>query len=216
MARFVLVHGAGSDGWHWHLVAPVLEAAGHEVVAVDMPAFDDTAGFDDYVSVIVKACEGADDGLAIIAHSLGAFPASAACAHVDADLLGLTCPMVPAPHETAGDWWADTGFESPERDDVEWMFLHDVPPDLIAASEAHAGNQSGRVFADPWPLDAWPDVRTRVAIGLQDRFFPPDFQRRVMGERLPGVVLDEIDTGHCPYFARPEELADLLLAWWAA
>lgn len=217
MARFVLVHGAASDGWYWHLVVPELEAAGHVVVAVDMPAFDDEAGFADYVAVIAEACAGpgADDGLAIVAQSLGGFPASAACAEVDADLLGLVCAMIPAPGETFGDWWANTGFVEPENDDPEWMFVHDLPPELAQAAFEHSGNQSGRIFEDPWPLDRWPDVRTRFVLGLQDRFFPPDFQRRVVAERLPaGVPVDEIDTGHLPALARPAELAQLLLAWW--
>ena len=30
MATFVLIHGAGSDGWYWHLVVPELEARGHD------------------------------------------------------------------------------------------------------------------------------------------------------------------------------------------
>ena len=28
MATYVLIHGAGSDGWYWHLVAPRLRPAG--------------------------------------------------------------------------------------------------------------------------------------------------------------------------------------------
>ncbi len=38
MATFVLIPGAGSDSWHWHLVGPELEARGHDVVAVDLPS----------------------------------------------------------------------------------------------------------------------------------------------------------------------------------
>jgi hypothetical protein len=30
MATFVLLPGAGSDSWYWHLVTPRLEALGHE------------------------------------------------------------------------------------------------------------------------------------------------------------------------------------------
>ena len=44
MATYALIHGAGTDSWYWHLVAPELEALGHEVVAPDLPCDDDGAG----------------------------------------------------------------------------------------------------------------------------------------------------------------------------
>lgn len=37
MATFALIHGGGSTAWDWHLVSPLLESAGQEVVAVDLP-----------------------------------------------------------------------------------------------------------------------------------------------------------------------------------
>jgi pimeloyl-ACP methyl ester carboxylesterase len=37
MATFVLIHGAGGRASSWDLVAPELRAAGHEVLAVDVP-----------------------------------------------------------------------------------------------------------------------------------------------------------------------------------
>lgn len=57
MATFALIHGAGSDGWYWHLVEPDLRAAGHETIAVDLPCDDDSAGLEDYVGVIREMVE---------------------------------------------------------------------------------------------------------------------------------------------------------------
>jgi pimeloyl-ACP methyl ester carboxylesterase len=57
MATFVLIPGAGSDSWYWHLVVPRLEAAGHGVVAVDVPCDDETATFADYADAVVAAVE---------------------------------------------------------------------------------------------------------------------------------------------------------------
>ncbi|MGH3043406.1 MAG: alpha/beta hydrolase, partial [Gaiellaceae bacterium] len=31
MATYALIHGGGGSAWDWHLVAPELEALGHEV-----------------------------------------------------------------------------------------------------------------------------------------------------------------------------------------
>jgi hypothetical protein len=43
MSTFALIHGAGDGGWYWHLVAAELRSHGHDVVAPDLPADDDTA-----------------------------------------------------------------------------------------------------------------------------------------------------------------------------
>ena len=37
LATFLLLHGAASSGWYWHLVQPLLELAGHQTVAPDLP-----------------------------------------------------------------------------------------------------------------------------------------------------------------------------------
>src|SRR6266513_3648075 len=37
------IHGAGSDSWYWHLVAPQLQALGHEVIAVDLRSEEHTS-----------------------------------------------------------------------------------------------------------------------------------------------------------------------------
>ena len=84
-----------------------------------------------------------------------------------------------------------------------------MPPDLFAESGRRTRDQSGRPFEDPWPLDRWPEVPTRVVSGARDRLFPRDFQHRVARERL-GLVPDDVDAGHVVALSRPAELADLL------
>jgi hypothetical protein len=92
------------------------------------------------------------------------------------------------------------------------LFLHDVPADVAAASADHVRNQSGTPFAEPWPLAAWPDVTTRFLLCRDDRFFPADFQRRVVKDRL-GITPDEMPGGHLPALARPKDLAERLDAY---
>jgi pimeloyl-ACP methyl ester carboxylesterase len=66
------------------------------------------------------------------------------------------------------------------------------------------------MFSEPWPLDAWPAVPTRVLAPRDDRLFPLEFQRRVARGRL-GLEIDEIDGGHLPMLSRPIELAERLI-----
>jgi hypothetical protein len=98
---------------------------------------------------------------------------------------------------------------SPEFD-VREYFFHDVPPDVTAAAFSRPPpEQSDRPFADRWPLRAWPAVRTRFVLCRHDRFFPADWMRALVGERL-GITPDEIDAGHLVALSRPVELAALL------
>ena len=221
----MLIHGAGSDSWYWHLVAPRLRALGHDVVAPDLPSDDDSAGLAEYTDVVVDAI-GHRTELVVVAQSMGGFTAPLVCDRVPVDLLILVAAMVPKPGETPGDWWANTGSEEArraqaERDgrelggefDVIAEFFHDVPADVTAKAMARgAREQSGTPFEKPWPLAAWPDVPTRFLLCRDDRFFPAEFMRRVVKERL-GITPDEMDGGHLPALAHPDELVARLEAY---
>jgi pimeloyl-ACP methyl ester carboxylesterase len=211
VATYVLIHGAGSDSWYWHLVAPRLEALGHDVVAVDLPCDDDKADLDAYAETVVEAVGDRRDVI-LVAQSLAGFTAPLACARLPVSLLVLVAAMVPRPGESAGEWWANTGHEFPDPFDPEVVFTHDLPPELAAASLERVREQSGTPFEKPWPLDAWPDVPTRFLLCRDDRFFPVEFQRRVVFERL-GIVPDEMGGGHLPALARPDELVERLEAY---
>jgi pimeloyl-ACP methyl ester carboxylesterase len=216
MTTFALIHGAGSDGWYWHLVEPELRALGHNVVAPDLPCDDDRAGLHEYKRTVVEAIgDYAGDDVVVVGQSLGGLTAPLVADQVDAIQLVLVAPMVPSPGETAGAWWSNTGWDQihapiDETFDPEAEFFHDVPPAVKADAWSHGvREQSGHIFGDPWPLAAWPDIETRVVVGRIDRFFPLAFQQRVVRERL-GIVPDEIDSGHLPAFSRPRELAQYL------
>lgn len=208
MTTYVLIHGAGSDSWYWHLVAPRLQALGHDVVAVDLPCEDDSAGLEEYAQAVVDAVGDRPD-LVLVAQSLAGFTAPLVCDRVPVMLLVLVAAMVPRPGESPGEWWANTGHEFPDPFDPETVFTHDLPPELAAASLDHVRDQSGTPFESPWPLEAWPDVPTRFLLCRDDRFFPAEFQRRVVFERL-GIVPDEMGGGHLPALARPDELVERL------
>jgi pimeloyl-ACP methyl ester carboxylesterase len=225
MATYVLIPGAGGRAGYWHRLAPLLRARGHDVVAVDLPGADDSAGLVEYTDTVVNAI-GHRAELVVVAQSLGGFTGPLVCNRVPVDLLVLLNAMVPAPGETAGDWWANTGqaqaraeqdasegrTPSAEFDFLEYFF-HDVPADVTAAIIAQGESpESAIVFTQPWPLERWPDVPTRFLQGRDDRFFPLEFQRRVVRERL-GIGLDEMPGGHLVALSQPEELADRLEAY---
>jgi hypothetical protein len=85
-------------------------ARGHDVVAMDLPTDDESAGLSEYADTVVDAIGDRTD-LVVVAHSFGAFTAALVCSHVPVDLLVLVAGMVPLPGERPADWWVNTGHE---------------------------------------------------------------------------------------------------------
>ncbi|NUS14580.1 MAG: alpha/beta hydrolase [Streptomyces sp.] len=226
MATYVLVPGADGRAWYWHLVAPELRAQGHTVVTPDLPTDDsaDLDAFADAIAAAVRDTAARPSPLVLVAQSLGGFSAPLVCDRLPVDRIVLVNAMVPRPGESAGEWWGNTGqaaarsgyAEASGRGadaefDLRADFFHDVPP--AVTEEALAAPQTGppsALFAQPWPRDAWPDVPTRFVQGRDDRFFPLEFQREVVRERL-GIGLDVLPGGHLLALSRPRELAAQLL-----
>jgi pimeloyl-ACP methyl ester carboxylesterase len=222
MATYVLLHGAGSDSWYWHRVAPMLRERGHEVVAPNLPCDDDNAGIDDYAKAALAAVGDRKD-VVLVAQSMAGFTAPLMCQARPVDLVVLLAAMTPKEGESPGEWWGNTGHAEAKRAQAERerrpddfdpvaLFLHDVPPDVAAESANHVREQSDTPFSQARPMPPWPDVPTRFLLCRNDRFFPADFQRRVVEDRL-GITPDEIDSGHLPALAHPEELVARLEAY---
>jgi pimeloyl-ACP methyl ester carboxylesterase len=218
---FILIPGAGGTQWYWHRLLPLLNDAGHQAIAVDLPSEDPEAGLAEYARLVASAADG-HDNVVLVAQSLGGFTAPMAAMGIDVGAMVFVNAMVPRPGETAGEWWEATGWEgarlaAAERDgypaevDLEAYFLHDVPPDVAAAGEKYQRPESEAAFASVCDFGAWPRVPIKVAAGADDRFFPASFQRAVARDRL-GIEADILPGGHLNALSQPEALASYLLA----
>jgi pimeloyl-ACP methyl ester carboxylesterase len=225
LATYALVPGGGGDPWEWHRLVPELASRGHNAITVRLPADDDRAGWSDYADTVVDAIGGRLDVI-LVAASMGAFTAPIVCTRRRVDLLVLLNPMIPKPGETFNAWGTNTGsgrarreyhtslgLSPREAEDDGVIYYHDLPSELRAAAQARTWqNQSMTPLDQPWPLDSWPDVPTRVLAARHDRMFPLDFQRRVARERL-AIEVDVIDGGHMVAMSNPAALADRLEAY---
>lgn len=223
---FALVPGAGGAAWYWHRVVPLLESAGHRVVAIDLPADDDSAGLAEYADAAVAALAQTSGPLVVVAQSMGAFTAPVVAERMAAtELIVLVNPMVPTPGETPGQWWAATGQEAAMASHLKRIglsrstfdpvddFFHDVPDEVREAALARPETgQSDTPFAQEWLLPSWPEVPTKVIGGSDDRLFPVEFQRRVVRDRLD-LDLDVLAGGHLIALSRPHALTERLLSY---
>jgi pimeloyl-ACP methyl ester carboxylesterase len=195
------------------------------VVAPNLPSGDDSAGLRDHADTVVAAV-GDRRNVIVVAQSLAGFSAPLVCTRVPVSLLVLVAAMMPASGESPREWFTNTGWAQARREyaksegrtptaDVDVMedLFHDVSPEVVAeALSRPEPRQSETPFDEPWPLDRWPDVPTKFVLCRDDRFFPAEFMRRIVLERL-GLTPDEMVSGHLPALSHPEELVERLEAY---
>lgn len=220
MATFVLIHGAGDVGWSWHRAEAELRARGHDVVAPDLPCEDEAKGLEETADMVIREIGDRRD-LVIVGHSFGGFTASLVADRLPVKVLVYLAGMIPVPGERPADWWDNTGYGEAVKqqaardggltghDDPFISFYNGVPRELAEEALRRERGQSNASCCKPWPLQAHPDVPTKVVLCKDDRFFPADFLRRLAPERL-GVLPDEIPGCHCVALSHPRELADQL------
>jgi pimeloyl-ACP methyl ester carboxylesterase len=222
MATFVLVPGAGGMAWYWHRVAPLIRAAGHEAIAVDLPGDDRNCGLAVYADIVIHAIAKRNDVI-LVAQSLAGFTAPLVCVRAPVQMIVFVNAMIPMPAETAGAWWGATlAVEAREQAamrrgyaaefDMETYFLHDVPQDVLRSGPEQPRDESDAVFSEPCRFERWPDIPIHVLAARDDRFFPVEFQRRVARERL-GKEVEEIPGGHLVALSNPEGLTMRLLGY---
>ena len=201
-------------------MARLLLEAGHQAIAVDLPGDDATAGLSQYTRLVTDAIGSSRPEVVLVAGSLGGFTAPLVCERVQVTELVLVNAMIPEPGETAGEWWAHTGALEARDEaaraggygpfDEATYFLHDVDTDIAAEGERYQRAEAAIVFESVCDFDAWPAIEIRVLAGVDDRFFPVDFQGRVARDRL-GVAVDVLPGGHLLPLVQPRLVADYLM-----
>ncbi|BAS16018.1 putative inactive methylesterase 20 [Arthrobacter sp. Hiyo8] len=94
MSAFVLVPGAGGSAWYWSRVVPLLQEAGHDAVAVDLPGDVENAGLPEYARLVEAAIGGRPD-VVLVAQSLGGFTAPMVGARTGVAEIVLVNAMIP-------------------------------------------------------------------------------------------------------------------------
>jgi pimeloyl-ACP methyl ester carboxylesterase len=225
--RFLLVHGARHGAWCWDALIAELEQRGHEAVAVDLPADDESAGAARYAEVAANAIGG--PGWSVVGHSLGGLVIPLIPGLADVRELVFLCAPLPVPGRSLWEQARDEpemfvadSVQPEARRPGEMLeateeyalriYYHDVPEQAARAAARSLRRQSTIVTNEPSPVMQWPPaVQCRYILGSHDRIVNPDWSRRAVPERL-GIEPLEIATGHSPFLARPAELAELLAA----
>ena len=239
MARFVMIHGAWHGGWSFEPLRARIEAAGHSLVAPDLPGMggDDavlaTTTLDDWAAFAVDQCRAArgDGPVLLCGHSRGGIVISQAAERDPEamDMLVYICAMLIPNGMSRAEFQKDQApnpdFQAAIRPtpggkgtviDVERagpVFAQLSPDEALA-------DALGRLIAEPDLPRATPLRLTAERFGsvprhyvecLHDRTIPIEDQRRMQALQPCDSVI-ALDADHSPFLSAPHALADALLS----
>jgi pimeloyl-ACP methyl ester carboxylesterase len=231
MATFILVHGSLHGGWCWHKLVPLLEAAGHRVLAPDLPGMGEDSTPLSEVTLSVWAefiarlsCE-AGEQVILVGHSRGGTVISEAAELAPQAMLGLVylaALLLPAgkkAFEAAVAADARSAVES-GKGPSEGLSLRVDPEAARAlfynrASPEDAMWASARLCQEPLAPNLVPLTVSRERWGrlprayiecLDDHALPIGLQR-AMQAALPCDPVVTMDSDHSPFLSEPRALA---------
>jgi 3-oxoadipate enol-lactonase len=230
----LLLHAGIADRRMWAPQVDALEAAGHHVLAPDLPGFGDAALEPPTVDYVGFAASLLDAPAALVGCSFGG--------RVALELAGARPDLVErlvlvAPGLASTEWSDETkaGFAEEEalieqgdlRGAGEQQARMWLAPDAPDGVRELTTAMTVRSYEQQLPLEGevravWPepsaetrlgelDVATLLVVGDADRPELPALAERLVGE-LPAARLETIPgAGHLPSLERPDELNRLLL-----
>jgi pimeloyl-ACP methyl ester carboxylesterase len=229
MTTFALVHGAWHGPWCWEDVSPLLERAGHDVLAAELPSEDGSADFDVYADVVCAALQERDGDVIVVGHSLGGPTATLVSARRPVRHVAYLCAAVPEPGRTFVDQmqrhpdmvdanWAGGLSDPDEQLRTRWVdselarhfFYDDCDEHVAMAAFERLRPQAAAVFTAPLPLAEYPAVARTYVVCADDRLVSPSYQRS-LAQTLDADVV-ELPGSHSPMLSRPSAVADILLS----
>src|SRR5918995_493728 len=216
--NIVLVHGLWADGSSWSKVIPILENAGHRIIAVQLPLHS----LADDVATVKRAIDLVGGPTILVGHSYGGFVITNA-GYDNQNLTGLVYVSAFAPDEgesTAnfvdvaklppGLLVFDSGgyaYLNPEM--FHGAFVQDAnatEAETLAVVQKPA-HQS--LFVEKSGPPAWKQLPTWFEVSEGDHIIPPDVQRN-FAKRMNATTIS-LNSSHASLVTHPDEIAELIL-----
>jgi pimeloyl-ACP methyl ester carboxylesterase len=238
VARILLVHGAFSNASVWDRVLPGLQAAGHRTEAIDLPGSgsDRTPVAEVTLAAYVeRICGALEEGppAVVVGHSMGGMAISQAAADRPERFTALiyVAAFLPADGQSLMDL---TALPEAADDQVQAnLVVAGGPPvatlpaeaarlalygscdrEQLAWGVARLGPQAVAPFLAPLIVedrnrDAFSALARAYVLCKRDRAIPPELQTLMLSRAGCDRVV-ELDTDHCPWISRAEELVAVL------
>lgn len=234
MKTFILIHGSWHSAWNWHRLIPILEKAGHKVIAMDLPGMgrDKTpiqeVRMKTTVEKICNLIDSLEEKAILVGHSKNGIMISQAAEYRPdkiEKLVYLAAYLVPN---------GKTQREYSVQDTKGWLkpyvTLHEdlnattLQPEIFKEGLYHDCDdyitELARLILSHEPVESGitPLQLTDENFGkvpkvyiecTQDRAVTPFIQKKMYTE-TPCNKVYSMDTSHSPFFSKPDELAGIL------
>jgi pimeloyl-ACP methyl ester carboxylesterase len=234
MSTYVLIHGAWHGGWCWRSVAPLLEAAGHAVLAPDLPGHGDdltptaSVTLKSYTDWICQIADAQAEPVILLGHSMGGVAITQAAEDCPDKIRALVylCAFLPRNGDSLMTWAKQdtesmvnpsTTFQVADgvigfrRQYIREAFYADCAEEDIAYAQSRLVAQSTAPFGTPVQTTAerWGQIPRYYIECARDRAITLNLQQE-MQRQSPCRKTFSIDTDHSPFFSAPEHLADIV------
>ena len=236
MATFILVHGAWHGAWCWRKIIPLLEKAGHNVLAPDLPGRGSNPvpmseiSFQLCVQHVCQLIDSQDEPVILVGHSLGGCTISQAAERRPDKVRALVyiSGYLVKNNETAIQYvFADTeanmmshinlskdqSYSSVKEEAIIEKFYGDCSEEDVNFAKSLLVPESSAPFMTPLAIteESFDRIPLTYISCLRDRAISPTIQKQ-MYTNLPCQKIIRIDSDHAPFFSAPEELSKHLLS----
>jgi pimeloyl-ACP methyl ester carboxylesterase len=225
-SNIVLVHGADADGSCWSKVIPILQDAGHSVVAVQLPL----TSIPDDAATARRAIDKFDAPVVVVGHSFGGVVITQAAHNApNVSALVYVAAFAPDANESAADLVGrfpalesakyividKNGFFAFPQDQFPRLFAQDVDPVEARVLAAVQGPADAARFPFKSGPPAWREHPSWYIVAEADGIINPDLERW-MAKRMEAKTTSVPGASHALMVSRPREVANVILAATAA
>jgi len=211
----ILVHGVWVDGSSWSKVIPILQNAGHKVIAVQL----DLQSLSDDIANVKRAIDLAGGPVVLVGHSYGGFVITNA-AYNNPNVKGLVYIAAFAPNEGQSlSNFVDTaklpkvvdsgGYIYINPENFQQLFAQDIDPaeSKVMAATQKPANQA--IFTEKSGPPAWKQIASWYQVSENDHALPPDAER-MFAKRINATTIS-LASSHVSPVTHPNEVAQLIL-----
>ena len=216
--NIVLVHGTYVDASSWSKVIPILQNAGHKVIAVQLPLHS----LADDIATVKRAIDLVGGPVILVGHSYGGFVITNA-AYNNPNVKGLVYIAAFAPNAgqslsnfvdvtklPKGFLVFDSGgfiYLNPEMFPQAFAQDIDVAQAKVMAAAQKPFNQS--ILAEKSGPPAWKQLPSWYQISENDHAIPPDAER-MFAKQINATTIS-LRSSHASPLSHPNEVAQLIL-----
>ena len=217
--NIVLVHGAWADAGSWDKVIPILQKAGHNVIAVELPEHS----LADDVATTKRAINLIGGPVTLVGHSYGGMViTNAGSNNPNVKNLVYIAAFAPKEGQAIGEFVNPSNFppgalRQDEGGFVYWsnpnifheLFAQDL--DLVLATTLWAVQKpiNASIFSEKSGPPAWSQHPTWYQVSENDKSIPPDIER-TFAKQMNATTIS-LPASHVSYISHPNEVADFIL-----